>query len=54
MGSAMGTATQSVSQPQTQTNSASTGEGGNDNVHADTSVTIYCKKLCRQVASDVQ
>ncbi len=32
--------TQTVNQNQTQSNSASTGDGGSDNVHADTNVNI--------------
>ena len=31
---------QNVAQTQTQSNSASTGDGGSDNVHADTNIPI--------------
>lgn len=41
-GSAMSAAfgSQSVTQNQNQSNSASTGDGGSDNVHADTNVSV--------------
>ena len=41
-GSAMsaGMATQAVSQSQSQANTANTGTGGSDNVHADTNISI--------------
>ena len=38
MSSAMGT--QTVSQNQNQSNSANTGSGGSDNVHADSNISV--------------
>lgn len=38
MSAAMGT--QNVTQNQNQSNSASTGDGGSDNVHADTNINV--------------
>ena len=40
MASSMGTATDAISQTQTQGNTASTGAGGSDNVHADSTITL--------------
>lgn len=39
MAASMGMASQDVSQDQTQFNAASAGDGGNDNVHADTNIS---------------
>ncbi len=36
----MGTASQYVNQNQNQANTANTGHGGDDNVHADTNISI--------------
>ncbi len=36
----MGAASQAVTQNQNQSNAASTGNGGNDNIHADTNINV--------------